>query len=379
MAAPSLLDLPEEVLAHVFSYLPLGDRCAMSLVCKSWAKACCCPATWYYTEVRCVSQEMEDGILWGSQNFLAKAKCLKIVLDQSEQRNRDWAIKILNWLAEDATKLKDLSIVCTGENPYFYSGRDILESIRSLCQKNGQTQSLNLHRLDLRKVPFTLDGELVRLVAASCPYLQSLFVNNHTLICNIGPEALQDVLRACPLLSALGVFYTSLSEEVIMELLKPTRVPLRHLSLFCERMDKYVPAISEELWGALCSKHPGFSVDIELDHTVPAKKVTGILKPEIPVASLELNTFCYMVDQVTFIARSYKKTLRRLVLQTTSSEQLNSALLDLAGHCELLEEMHCYCVVTPEVVHAFTSKCPRLRRYTLKTTKEPHPWMPTEL
>ncbi|MGH0148361.1 UNVERIFIED_CONTAM: hypothetical protein FKN15_012682 [Acipenser sinensis] len=223
-------------------------------------------------------------------------------------------------------------------------------------------------------MPFTLDDSLIMLIATRSPHLQKLYINNQTLVCNVTAETVKQVLTVCPELSTLGVFYASLSENVLSELLKPERPPFQLLELFCERLDKYIPAISRQFWVTLCKRHPSLSVNMILDHTLPAKKITWILQPGIPMKSLDLITYTYLVKEVNFVAKNYHASLERLVLQTTSSEKLNSALIELASCCVSLKDIHCYCVVSQEVVQAFISCCPGLRRYTLKTVKELHPW-----
>lgn len=306
-------------------------------------------------------------------HFLSQIKHLKIVFDQSKEVNRKNVTRILDILAKQNHKLQQLCIVCHGENPYFYSGQDILQSIRNICDAKNQ---IDLQHIDFRKMPFALDGELVELLATTNPNLHSLFINNRTLVCNVAPDTIRKVLRACPKLSALGVYYASLSDDVFQELLKPERAAFTHLDIFCERLDKYIPVISEELWAAVCQKHPQLCVDLEFDHTVPACKIPRILKLNIPVSTLQLNTYNYMVSQIRFVTQSYSSTLKKLTLQTTSSEDLNSSLVDLARHCRNLLEIHCYCVVSQEVVEAFLTHCPSLKQYTLKVTKERHPWKP---
>lgn len=305
--------------------------------------------------------------------FLSQIKHLKIRFDQSKEVNRRNVTRILDVLAKQNHKLQQLCIVCHGENPYFYSGQDILRSIRNMCNTNNQ---IDLQHVDFRNMPFTLDGELVELLATTNPNLQSLFINNRTLVCNVAPDAIRKVLSVCPKLSALGVYYASLSSDVFLELLKPERAAFTHLDIFCERLDKYIPVISEELWAAVRQKHPRLCVDLEFDHTVPGCTIPRILKLNIPVSTLQLNTYNYMVDQIRFVTQSYSSTLRKLTLQTTSSEDLNSSLVELARHCHNLLEIHCYCVVSKEVVEAFLTHCPHLKQYTLKVTKERHPWKP---
>ncbi|XP_072374562.1 F-box/LRR-repeat protein 8 isoform X2 [Scyliorhinus torazame] len=367
------MEIPEEVLALIFSYLSVCERHSAAQVCRRWADAVVSPAVWYYTVVRCDSGEENDRNVHVCQHFQHNVKYLKITCDQSLKANRKNFARILHNLSETATNLLGLSMVCTGQNPYFYSGQDLLQSVNNLFKANSY---LHLRHIDFRKMPFTLDDGTIQLVSSRSPCLESLFINNKTFVCKVTSETLKEALRHCPNLSALGLFYTSLTEAVLAELLNAKRLPLKLLQLHCERMDQFNPTISEEMWKTLAKRHQTLSVDIELDHTVPAKKIPQILQPAIPVASIELNTFTFMVEQVSFISRNYHSTLKRAVLQTTSSDKLNQALLQLASCCLSLEEIHCYCVVSVAVVQAFLLHCPRLCKYTLKTSKEPHPWLP---
>lgn len=323
---------------------------------------------------RCVAED--EATLQHLHQFLCHIKRLKMVFDQSKEGTRKKVSQILDLLAKQNQKLQALCIECTGENPYFYSGQDILQSIGGICQSQNQ---IDLRHVDFRGMPFTLDDGIVQLVASSSPNLHTLYLNNRTLVCNVTPEAIIELLKACPRLSTLGVYYASLSDDVFKELVTSKRSTFKCLDIFCERLDKYIPVISEELWALVRDRYPQLYVQLELDPTVPQWKIPRILKPNIPVTELQLNTYTYIVYQIRFATNNYSGTLEKLVLRTTSSDELDDSLIGLAQKCARLKEVHCFCVVSPAVVEAFLSRCTKLKSYTLKTSKEPSPWQPTAI
>ncbi|KAJ8398578.1 hypothetical protein AAFF_G00421060 [Aldrovandia affinis] len=371
------MEFPEEVLAYIFSYLPLWDRYSASLVCKAWSQTMTHPSVWYYTEVRCESGTEAHGLLQFCQ-LLRLVRHLKIsVRHLKEEASRNMAVQVLNHATVRDSCLSALCVSCTGDFPLFYSGEDILRSIEAVLLS--EESGLSLREVDFRDMPFTLSDSLIRNVARRSPGLRRLYINNQTLVCNITTHTMREVLTLCPELRVLGVFYASLSETVLGELLHPQRPPFSLLELYCEWSDKYVPTVSDRFWETLRRRHPSLSVDVVLNHTLPVTKFLKILQPGVPVRGLELVTYTYLVKEVAFAADSYSGTLEKLVLQTTSSPELDSALVGVAERCGLLREVHCYCVVSQHVVRAFVTGCPRLWRYTLKTYKEPHPWTCTVL
>ncbi|XP_053126430.1 F-box/LRR-repeat protein 8-like [Hemicordylus capensis] len=354
-------DVPEEILAHIFSYLPFKDRHMAFDVCQRWFKAVSVPSVWSFTEIRCNTENMsEDDMLRRLQQFLCSIKHLKIVLDPSQQLDRCQVTQIFDRLSCQSHKVRGLSIECGGSGPYFFSGQDILESFRTLCEN---TSELDLQYIDFRQMPFTLDNRLIRLIASSSPNLHTLLINNHpTGIIILEPETVIEVLRVCPKLSALGVYNGLLCENLFRELVTPSRGPLRFLDVFCEGLHNY---IHEELWSSLTERHPQVRVGLEFGPTFPSWNIPLILMPNIPVIALQFSSSTNILRLIWFVTASYGRTLEKLVLRPTPSEDLNLSLIELAERCVHLKEIHCSCAVSQAVIDAFLLNCPGLIRYTL--------------
>ncbi|XP_052000675.1 F-box/LRR-repeat protein 8-like [Xyrauchen texanus] len=361
------MDLPEEILAHIFSFLPLQDKCNAFTVCKAWSYICSHPSSWKDTEVRC---ESGTSVPERFSALLPLVRNLKLSMSLTDPANRISGLWVLRQaVAKGDGRLEGLSICCVGNTPLFYAGQDLQQGLVDIL-----TNGSSLTVLDLKGVPFTLSDSFVRSVAMLCPALRSLYINNHSLVCGVNGETLRQVLKYCRSLNVLGVFQASLSHDVLKDLLLPERPALKALKLRCERSLKYTPPLCDQIWSELKLRHPHLWVELELDHTLPELHVPGVLQPSIPVRCLHLLTWTLLLDEVHLVGQSYANTLELLELQTPASSELNSALISLAKQCVKLREVHCYCVVSQEVITAFIMHCPNLCKYTLKIHKEPHPW-----
>lgn len=366
------MDLPEEILAHIFSFLPLQDKCNAFTVCKDWSNIMTHPSSWKDTEVRC---ETGTSVPDRYSALLPLVRNLKLIMNLTDPANRKTALWVLRQaVASGDGRLEGLSICCVGNTPLFYAGQDLQQGLVDIL-----TNGSSLTMLDLKGVPFTLSDSFVRSVAMLCPALRSLYINNHSLVCGINAETLRQVLKCCRSLNVLGVFQASLSQDVFKDLMLPERPALKKLELRCERSLKYTLPLCDQIWLELKLRHPRLWVELELDHTLPELHVPGVLQPSIPVRCLRLLTWTLLLNEVQIVGESYANTLEVLELQTTASPELNSALIALAKQCVKLQEVHCYCVVSQEVITAFITNCPNLYRYTFKTHKEPHPWTCTKL
>nr|XP_017504687.1 F-box/LRR-repeat protein 8 isoform X1 [Manis javanica]XP_036881300.1 F-box/LRR-repeat protein 8 isoform X1 [Manis javanica] len=366
--------LPEEVLALIFRYLPLRDRAAAARVCIAWATAATCSAVWHDTNISC-DCELKDMLSPYLSACLNHVHNLRLEFEPSRVQSRQAATELLTALAGCVSDpgLRSLRLECHGEKPLFDAGLDVLQAVHAICRA-----SRTLHHLDLRLLPFTLDDALVLQTAHCCPELRSLFLNNRTLVGSVGPESVLELLKACPRLCALGLHLASLSHTALKALAAPDREPFVLLALRCAcPEDARAPTLPDEAWIELRSRHPGLAVELELEPALPSESVMRILQPSVPVAALRLSLSGDTVGSVRFAACHYAATLRILEVRAAASTQLDDTLELLAARCVGLREVHCFCVVRPSVLHAFHAHCPRLRSYTLKLTREPHPWRPT--
>ncbi|XP_007938429.1 F-box/LRR-repeat protein 8 [Orycteropus afer afer] len=370
--AESREQLPQEVLALIFRYLPLRDRAAAAGVCRAWAAAATCSTVWRDTNVSCDS-EWEGMLPPYLSACLDHIHNLSLEFEPWRKPSRWAATKLLTALAGRAQGLRGLRLECRGEKPLFDAGSDVLDAVHAVCRA-----APALRHLDLRRLPFTLDDALVLQTARGCPELRSLFLDNCTLVGSVGPDSVLELLAACRSLRILGLHLASLSRAALEALAAPDRAPFVLLALRCAcPEDARAPALPDEAWAALRRRHPGLGVELELEPALSADTVRRILQPSVPVAALRLNLSGDTIGPMHFAAHHYAASLRTLEVRAAASAELDQALEKLAARCAGLREVHCFCVVRPAVLGAFLAHCPRLRSYTLKLTREPHPWRPT--
>ncbi len=152
----------------------------------------------------------------------------------------------------------------------------------------------------------------------------------------------------------------------------------RHLSLICRRQDKYgCNDISEQTWTALVSANPQLSVTLRFDHTCPLWRLRQVLKPQMPLRNLFLETYTPVVDELALVAAQYGATLRKLVVQTQSSVALDLTLLTLARAAPRLRSLHVMCTVARQTVDELHKLLPEMQAgdCTLKSRVEPCPWV----
>ncbi|XP_002736196.1 F-box/LRR-repeat protein 8-like [Saccoglossus kowalevskii] len=373
--------LPDHILIQFFSYIPLVERWKVALVCKSWQTCFDHPRLWRYFKFRFM--EPKDKVkLRCLDKYKNVLKSVVIELQQKEKENRDCACEVITRLARcKERKLQNITLNFVGQNPMFFRGGEFINALAELFGPPDPSCSMvfTLKEVDLSGMSVVYSDILFNLLADNHPNLEVLNILNTSLNCNtctVKPYCILSVVKKCTKLRELGLFYCSISEEVLLELAEEGRASLQKLSVMCRREEKYGVDIPDSAWETLTKQNPNLKVYIAFDHTCPLHKIQAILQPHIPIKVLRLDTFTVLHNEVFQAAAYYSSTLEEVVVQGKPSADLNRALINLAVSSPNLRSLHCYCVLDKDTVDSILNGCPRLETYTLKTHVENHPWMP---
>lgn len=105
-----------------------------------------------------------------------------------------------------------------------------------------------------------------------------------------------------------------------------------------------------------------------------------VMKPEIPVVVLRLETFTDLSQEIVRACNYYKNTIEKVVVEcpmSQTSEELDRAIVKLSSECRLLRSLHVFCVLQRDTVERVLAEHPGMHSdgtYTLKYVAEPHPW-----
>ena len=365
---------------HVLSYLPMKDRYNASLVCRAWSEAFEAPILWQHVTFWFFLPSHGKTIS-GVDRHGKYFKSVRVGCNQSLEENRQHACAVLEKFANiNKRKLVSLKIDFTGENPLFYSGREFLNSLSILFGPPAMDLEppTSLMHVDLSGLSVAFDDHVIDLLSLNNKELRSLNIQNNIIVCKVTAECILRLVQRCRKLRDLRVFHCSFSDDILKALAEDDRENIQSISLICRREEKYGTDLTSEAWSALTTKIPSFRVTLGFDHTCPFNLIRIIMKPEIPVKTLRLETFTRIYEEVNMAAEYYKTTLQKLVLQTRNSVALEDALLNLSKKCLLLRSLLVYCVVRQETIDEIFRLHPDMRErgtYILKSEVEPEPWV----
>ncbi|XP_062567672.1 F-box/LRR-repeat protein 8-like [Saccostrea cucullata] len=376
--------LPDHIIVKIFSYLSLHDKFQASFVCKSWNDCFHFPVLW--ADFIFLIQDDSDKQISRHKKCLemhgSHLKNVLMKIDQSKPKCRSAACDILNGIANFPNrKLSSIKIYFTGENPLFYAGAEFVQSLKKLFGCNPEdieAASTSLVNVDLNGMPVPFNDEVINLLSSNHPNLESLNILNKVLVCKVSPDSILQLVRKCRKLKKLFLFHCSMSDETLVALAEDRRAPLEELGISCRREQKYGSDLTSEAWQQLVRKLPELKVMLSFDHTCPLHRVSQIMKPEIPVHVLNLQTFTMIYEEVNQATSYYKNTLEVVVLQTRNSPELGTALVNLARNCHKLHTLIVYCVLKKEVVEEVLALRPKMKEdgtYILKWKPQAEPWV----
>ena len=370
--------LPDHTIVSILSHLPLVDRYRASLTCSSWAH--CFDSRYLWTAFEFVFVEPRDErLIRCVQRYGAYLKSVSIDVDQSVAENRTNACQVITLLSQTTDRrLRKLHIQFTGKNPYFYGGQEFLTSLGDLFGSDSGAGQLTV--VDLHGMLVNISDELLDVLSTHEQCIESLRIENGVFVCGVTPACLLRLVQRCRRLTDLHVFGSSVSDAVLLAFTADDRADLGHLSMLCRREQKYGGDMSDDVWLAVRKKLPRLRVSIDFDQTCPPHTVASILKRDVPVSRLQLETFTYMYDDVRQATNRYGDTLETLVLLSPISRnapELNDALVELASCCRRLRAMHVFCVLNSDTIDAILKSLPAMQRsntFTLRSEQGQSPW-----
>lgn len=363
-------NLPGHIVVGIFSYLKLPDRLSASLACKQWQECFHSPVLWQTFLFKFVdSVEFKYGkFLENHGQYLRR---VEIHCKQDEKINRESACTLIRMLSGiKVRRLEKFVVKFIGENPLFYAGHEFIDCLRDLFDKPKQDCEVffTLKSVDLSKLPIAYSDDLINCLVENNPDLESLNIQNASLVCKVSSGCIENVVNRCRKLKSLAVHHTSVTEEILLLLTEENRTALEHLSIDCRREEKFGKDITSETWENVTKKIPKLRVTLAFDTSCPMFKVDTILKPEIPVKNLRLEVMSRVVTQVYFAAMNYSETLEKLSVSTTGSEELEQALMYLATRCERLSELYVFqCYISQETKQKVQELRPQLKKVFIKT------------
>ena len=376
--------LPHHILVTIFSYLSKNEQCKAAQSCKAWNEIFSSPYLWTSFDFYFFNKPNQEKVIQCIDNNGKYMRRVLIQLDQGQQSNRENACEVLKKLRDlEERRLLKLTIAFTGENPYFYAGKEFVDALLLLFSTPPENCKVINHLIDidLGRLKVSYDDELLNVLSANNPYVERLNIQNQVLVCKVSPICILRLVQRCRKLKELRLYNCSISEDILVALTEDDRSPLEHLAVMCRREEKYIKDIDGDVWKALTVKLPNLRVTLSFDHTCPLHKVSEVMKPEVPIRELRLETFTYIYDEINMASSYYKKTLEKVFINTPmsrNSPEFNLALVRLATECTKLKSLHVFCVLTKDTVEKILALHPdmyEMGAYTLKYEDAPHPWI----
>lgn len=284
-------------------------------------------------------------------------KRVTIRVNQSEKVSRDRAVYILKKLSSlEKKNLKSFTFQFSGRNPLCFNGRDILSEIKSLLKSNDSESASVLTNIDFNKLDIPLDNDLVNILAANHRHLSVVSIQNKCLHDNVTPDSIMKLVKGCPSMIELHTFYHAIDAEILEYVAEDDKLKLRKMHLRCNRSDKYGSRILSETWATVTKSKPSFVVAFSFSSNFPRHLMIPVLCCNIPLFRISLEVYNWLNDELEHISNCFYETLEYISFHTSLDHNrkappgLEPVLRSLVHKCEKLEELHCFCCISEDLV-----------------------------
>lgn len=363
--------LPPPVLLDIFHRLPICDLFSAALTCRNWFTVYDSASLWKGVKFEFSRNRQNDETkqIKVIEKYGSYFQTVQIHLNQANPTDRRSALELIQRLAfVDGRQITKLSIIFEGRNPLFYGGQEFLQVLQIFLASSppGILRRKSLIHVDFSRFPILLRDEVIHLLALNNPTLTTLDIQNKQFICKVTSDCLSIVAHYCRNLVDLRVYHVSLDDKVLSVLPKS----LKHLSIFCLRQEH--ADLSYAAWRQLVNSNPDLSVTLKFDHLVPLWKYREVLKDDIPLDNLYIQSFTMVREEIEIALEIFAKRLKTFHITSQPSEELDIATIKIATECDYLQQLHVYCSLdeaTIENVHdlkpnlAVNPKCFTLKNF----------------
>ncbi|XP_067130854.1 F-box/LRR-repeat protein 8-like [Centruroides vittatus] len=377
----SLNDFPELILLRIMSYLSPFSKYKLALTSVRMYSLFQSPHTWRSIKLSVTNEQIELPLncvkLYGRYFWNVS---LDIYLSEQTLNS---IIQVLTLLS-NLCNLKGITVNCIGKSTSFIPKKEIICHLKCLLCYISNISTLKYINITHFFLP--LDDSFLNHSHNS--NLQFLYLQNNLAIYNFSPIKILSVVNNCRQLRIISVPLASLSEKIILAFTESNRAPLSNLCMTISGTDifenkNYAAIFNSDLWTVVVRQLPCLTVSLHIYECCPFSVINSVLISEIPYSEIRLETFTPLWKEVIVISNLYHQTLQKLILHPSSSSQnLDNALLHMSEKCEKLYALHVFDLLNPETIQTILDRYPQMKKretYTLRSSRGEGPWSSEQL
>ncbi|CAF0712121.1 unnamed protein product [Brachionus calyciflorus] len=349
--------LPNIVLANIYSHLNLKDRLSASLVCKTWRLGLFNPSLWQDSNItiyllnRFVDLKSSDFKL---QNLLKYSKNLIVKYDPNEMSLYNYLINVIIGNLKEYKNVSSVSLQpilynLFYEDGYFYDDEEelndnddylsennaiLFKNLTEWCLNTKNVEHLSLGLIDdMNKSKVNLAKLMAALGDKHANNLKSLHLSTSKKISSLALQTtngniqanyyddkkffLSQCLSRFKALTHLSIDFEHLSDDFLrssccLQSLKKLNLNVNGINNILNNDNR----IKDESWSILTNNNKNLRVTINfIQVEESARKFNLVLNQFIPLEALRMY-FCKSLnpDILQFISNNYSETLKSLII-----------------------------------------------------------------